>query len=519
MAFRPVGIAIVLLLLTIPVAAESAQASEGHTLQLLYTNDVESVYEPLPAVWRSDMKQIGGLAKLASLIHQKRGEKPATVLLDAGDMFTGALSKATQGRLAFDLYNAMGYDAVNLGNHEFEYGWQTLRHVRQRAQFPLLNANIFYADTDIPFGQAYTILRRGDFKIAVLGLMGVDAFENAMMADHRVGLRIEDPVESAARWVPRLRKEADMIVLLTHQGPTAPMQTDKAADPEVQRGFDEEYDLAGAVAGIDIIVAGHTDHGLLSPVRHAKTNTLIVQTFGQGMHLGALNLRWHPNRPLEVISAELIPVNADILPDAAEVNSLIAKARLAYPRLTEVVGRLEGHALRRYYRESVLGNWVADVLRQTAETDVGMITPGALRADLAEGELTVENIRNVFPFMDKVATVSLTGEALLALIEQGLWRAYGLPQYSGLSMTYDLAQPRGRRVQSLQVGGEPVDLARVYTLATGSFTAGGGEGFTQFSGLPAVHSETLLSDTLVAFVMKEKVIQAPKLGRQVPVNK
>ncbi|MDA0762756.1 MAG: hypothetical protein O2949_14070, partial [Proteobacteria bacterium] len=74
MAFRPVGIAIVLLLLTIPVAAESAQASEGHTLQLLYTNDVESVYEPLPAVWRSDMKQIGGLAKLASLIHQKRGE-------------------------------------------------------------------------------------------------------------------------------------------------------------------------------------------------------------------------------------------------------------------------------------------------------------------------------------------------------------------------------------------------------------------------------------------------------------
>lgn len=83
------------------------------------------------------------MGPLSTLINDIRASEPNTLLVDAGDMFTGSLSKATEGRLVFDLYNAMGYDAVNLGNHEFEYGWKVLHHVMQRAQFPVLNANIF----------------------------------------------------------------------------------------------------------------------------------------------------------------------------------------------------------------------------------------------------------------------------------------------------------------------------------------------------------------------------------------
>ena len=116
----------------------------------------------------------------------------------------------------------------------------------------------------------------------------------------------------------------------------------------------------------------------------------------------------------------------------------------------------------------MLGNWVADVIRETAQADIGMITPGALRADLIAGDVTVEAIKNVFPFLDTIAVVTLSGAELISVIEQGLWRAYGLPQYSGLTLTYDLSQPSGERLQSLLVAGEPVKRGRRYSLATGS---------------------------------------------------
>lgn len=491
-----------------------AEIAEAETFQILYTNDIESVYEPLPAIWRSDMTQIGGLAKLASLIARYRVQEPKSLLLDAGDLFTGSLSKATQGRLVFDLYSAIGYDAVNIGNHEFEYGWQTLAFVSQRARFPLLNANIFYENTDIPFGRAYVILEVGSIRVAVLGLMGIDAFINTMMPSHRQGLRIVAPETVAAHWVPRLRQEADVVLLLTHQGRTAPMQTDKEADPDVQRGFEEEYALAGAVDGIDLIVAGHTDHGLQTPVRHPDTQTLIVETFGQGMHLGVLNLRYQSGQPLTVLSSDLVPVNADELPSDTAVLALIQTARSEHPELAAVAGTLVGHAPRKYYGESVVGNLVADALRAHAKTDIGMITPGALRADLTSGSVTVEQIRNVFPFLDRVSTIRLTGALLKDVVRKGLQREYGLPQYSGLTLTAELAESGEESLISLKINSLPVIDTKQYTLATGSFTATGGEGYHLLTPHIIGTSEALVADVLVAYFKSKGRVEAPDLGRQ-----
>ncbi|MDG1114707.1 MAG: bifunctional UDP-sugar hydrolase/5'-nucleotidase [Pseudomonadales bacterium] len=491
-----------------------AEIAEAETFQILYTNDIESVYEPLPAIWRSDMTHIGGLAKLASLISRYRVQEPKSLLLDAGDLFTGSLSKATQGRLVFDLYSAIGYDAVNIGNHEFEYGWQTLAFVSQRARFPLLNANIFYENTDIPFGRAYVILKVGSIRVAVLGLMGVDAFINTMMPSHRQGLRIVAPEAVAAHWVPRLRQEADVVLLLTHQGRTAPMQTNKEADPDVQRGFEEEYALAGAVDGIDLIVAGHTDHGLQTPIRHPDTQTLIVETFGQGMHLGVLNLRYQAGQPLTVLSSDLVPVNADELPSDAAVLALIQTARSEHPELAAVAGTLVGHAPRKYYGESVVGNLVADALRAHAKTDIGMITPGALRADLTAGSVTVEQIRNVFPFLDRVSTIRLTGAVLKDVVRKGLQREYGLPQYSGLTLTAELAEAGEDAFISIKINNLPVIDAKEYTLATGSFTATGGEGYHLLTPHIIGTSEALVADVLVAYFKSMGRVEAPDLGRQ-----
>ena len=109
---------------------------------ILHTNDIESVYEPIQAVWRDDIELIGGISHLASLIDDVRASEEISFLVDAGDIYTGALSKKTRGKLPFDLYNAMGYDALNIGNHEFEYNWEPLVEIIPRANFPVLNASL-----------------------------------------------------------------------------------------------------------------------------------------------------------------------------------------------------------------------------------------------------------------------------------------------------------------------------------------------------------------------------------------
>ena len=137
---------------------------------------------------------------------------------------------------------------MTLGNHEFEYGWEILVDTIPRANFPVLNANIYNETTGNLIAKPYTILEKSGVKVGVIGVMGIDAFYNTMAPFHRTGLSVKDPTETAQYWADKIRDNVDMIVVLTHQNKTAPMQTNKEADPSVQRGFDEDYAMAGAPA-------------------------------------------------------------------------------------------------------------------------------------------------------------------------------------------------------------------------------------------------------------------------------
>ena len=156
---------------------------------------------------------------------------------------------------------------------------------QSRANFPVLNANIVHEASGELIAQPYIILERSG-KVGVIGVMGIDAFYNTMASFHRTGLTTKDPTETAQYWADKIRDEVNIIVVLTHQNRTAPMQTNKESDPSVQRGFDEDYAMAGNLRGVDVIFGGHSDNGLKQPVIHPKTGTVIGLTFGQGMHLG-----------------------------------------------------------------------------------------------------------------------------------------------------------------------------------------------------------------------------------------
>nr|WP_162063410.1 bifunctional UDP-sugar hydrolase/5'-nucleotidase [Vibrio taketomensis] len=502
------------------MAGSFSANAEVKEITLLHTNDIESVYEPVDAFWNPDITRIGGIPYLASLIKDVRAEEETSFLFDAGDIFTGSLSKKTQGKLAFDLYSAMGYDAITLGNHEFEYGWKTLKETMPRAAYPVLNANIKFEQNDAPFAQPYTIVERDGVRIGVVGVMGIDAFYNTMWKGNRKGLTIDDPIAVTQFWVDKIHDEVDMVVVLTHQNKTAPMQTDKEADPEVQRGFDEDYAMAGKLKNVDVIFGGHSDHGLWKPVVHPETGTVVGLTFGQGKYLGYTKFEVDTNsNSVKFLNGKLIPVEADKLTRDEKTGALVDQARQQYPELNQTIATIDDTAFRRYYRESNIGNLVADMMRDAGKADIAMMSSGSIRVDLNQGDVTLENVMNVFPFTDKLAVVSINGKQVKQLLEYSYTLPYGLAQFSGIEATYDSTKPENQRLISLKINGEAVDDNRQYSVATYSYAASGGDGYHVFAEGKALSQGEPVMQVLIEQFEQRKNITVPKLGRQVDISR
>ena len=501
-----------------PTSTGVKHGSGVREVTLLYTNDFESAYDPIPAFWRDDVDQVGGIAQLATLIEHERQRASTSFLLDAGDIFTGTLAKLTRGELPFELMITMGYDAMCVGNHEFEYGWWVLREAMNRSPFPVLAANLFYEGTDIHFAQPYTILERDGFRLGVVGIFGTDA-ATALYPPHLAGLEVRDPVAAARRIVARLRPDVDLVVLLTHQGKTAPMQTDDEADATVQRDIAADIHLAGAVEGVDVLIGGHADAGQETPFVHPETGTRICQTYGQGTRLGYLKLILDDNGGIASHDGRLLLVDSDRLEPHPIVAAKLAAYRAKYPETDEVVGRTTGRITRRYNEESDLGNLFADVLRDFGGTDIGIIHSGGLRADLPSGDVTREDLLDAFPFTDLVYILEMTGDQLREVLEQSFSLDRGVLQVSGLTARYDLTRPVGERVVAVEVGGRPVDWASSYSVTTLDFLASGADLYGGFTRAKVVVDDgPELAELLEERFGVDEAISPPPRGRLIPVS-
>lgn len=384
-----------LCLLINPVFSLAEQNTDGVTL--LFTNDFESAYDPTPAFWRDDMSHIGGIAQMSSLVEQIRTEESNVFLFDSGDIFTGTLAKLTKGEISFELMSTMQYDAMAVGNHEFEYGWEVFARQKHRVSFPVLGANLFYKGTDIHYAQPYTIIERRGIRIGVIGIMGQDA-GTALNPANIKGVEVRDPKVIVPEYVKLLRPDVHLIVLLTHQGKTAPMQTDDES-PEVKRDIDADIELAGIINGIDVLLGGHADAGTDEPVIHPRTGTLIMQTYGQGFYLGYLQLELDlKKRKILSHSGRLIPVNSAKLAADSRISKKLREYRSRYPQLNEIIGRTGQRLNRKYNRESDLGNLFADILRWKTNADIGFMPSGAIRKDMPGGEVALVDLLDAFPF-------------------------------------------------------------------------------------------------------------------------
>jgi 2',3'-cyclic-nucleotide 2'-phosphodiesterase (5'-nucleotidase family) len=509
-----------LLLVTLAGTARVAVAQEPiREVTILYTNDFHSAVDPIPAYWLPNSPRLGGAAQLAALVNQIRAREKPVFLFDAGDMFTGMLSFLTKGEAIMAMMTAMDYDAMAVGNHEFDYGADNFERQMWRVRFPILGANIFYKGTRHRYTRPWVILEKEGVRLGVIGVIGQDA-RSVALPSGITQLEFSEPALEVASAVELLRREVDLVVVLAHQGKTGPMQTDAEARPEVQRDFEEDIALAGTLPGIDVFVGGHAHRGIEVPYVHPRTGTLIVQTYGYGTRLGYLKLRLQGRKRVG-FEGELLKVWSDRLtPDARVATALAPYRQRASPIIGDVLATSAVRLVRDYLAESSLGSFVTDVMRERAGAEVALTNAGGLRADLPEGPVTRGDVLDALPFVNTVVTLEMTGAQLREVLEQGLTLERGLVQASGLRATYDLKRPAGQRLVELRVGDEAVGDARVYRVATNSFLAQGGDLYQTFLKAKKVDDgKVLLSDLVMEYLRAKKSIGAPEPGRLVPASR
>jgi 5'-nucleotidase/UDP-sugar diphosphatase len=381
------------------LSASDLSAKDDVVVTLIFTNDMESAYEPVPAWWRDDIENIGGIAELSTLIKNIRRDEENVFLFDAGDIFTGALSQLTDGALMFEFMITMGYE--------------------NKVPFPVLSANLFYKGTDHPFAQRHTIIERDGVRIGVIGILGQDAASTAVAPLHIDELDVTAPAQAVQKSVDELRDDVDLIILLTHQGHTAPMQTDAEADPRLARDIDKDIALADAVKGIDVLFGGHADAGTWKAVVSPDNGTLVMQTFGQATYLGYLQLTLDAQtRAIKGYNSKLIAVDSDNLTPDPLIEKKMKAYRAKYPELTEVVGKTEARLNRQYFDESDLGNLLADVCVDMTNADIGMMHPGGIRKDFPKGDIEIVDILDTNPFVDPMVVVEANGAQIHAALEQ-----------------------------------------------------------------------------------------------------
>ena len=230
-----------------PTGSAQEAASTVREVVLIGTNDFESAIEPLPAFWIEGSPLMGGAAHIKTMIDGIREREAArgnaVFLFDAGDMFTGLLSRLTYGEVLMEMMITMGYDAMGMGNHEFDYGAENFLKQANRVPFPILSCNTFYRGTDILYMQPHTILEKDGLRLGVIGVIGRDAI-SVVVPSLVSELEFRDPVECVRESVEELQDAVDLVVVLAHQGKTGPMQSDQENDPD-ERGREPGETCAG----------------------------------------------------------------------------------------------------------------------------------------------------------------------------------------------------------------------------------------------------------------------------------
>ena len=357
------------------------------------------------------------LARLATIVEEQRALHPHALLVDAGDLFSGtAVSSIFQGQAEQEAVLAMGYDALAIGNHDFDFGKAVVQQSLDRG-LPWLSANIWQGEQT--FAPPFAIMSLKEARVLLVGLTSV-ATPKMAFASNIAGLHFADPVTTLRNILQEQEGNYDLCVVLSHLG------------------YGEDLLLAQKVPGIKAIIGGHSHTVLASPVR--IRDTIIVQTGSSAQYLGKVIIGMEEGYPA---TAELLRIEQDtpLHPSIAQIDQHYAAL------MANEMGQVLGYASRDYVKRG-MGHFMVEALLSYSDADAALYNGGGVRAGLQAGPITREDIFAVEPFDNQAVLVTLSGPDLA-----------------------ELKKIASSRSGDFFTGPRIIDLDRTYTVATSDFLA------------------------------------------------
>jgi 2',3'-cyclic-nucleotide 2'-phosphodiesterase (5'-nucleotidase family) len=485
-------------------AARAADAPPPLTVAVYHTNDVHGWIMPRPDKLDPG-RPIGGAAAFKALLNREKGPK---LVLDAGDWWQGTPEGTLdKGAGVSEVFNAIAYDAIEIGNHEFDSGAESLRTLIPRMHMPVLAANVYGADgKHVPWTKQRVIVEVAGIKFGLFGLLTTH-MDRLAFPKNIAGLTFRRESDEARDQVKALRKEgADVIIALTHVGYEEP----------VKPKFEGDQTIAREVEGIDLIVGGHSHTSLKRAWRDPVHGTLVVQAGSYLTKAGRTTLTLDAATH-RVVSAsdELLELWPDRVGEDPAVKAVVAKRQAEVGEAFKLVIATATAPLERNSAdsESGLGSWMADCYRDWAGTDAAFQNGGGIRADIPAGPVTLRHLFSVMPFDNSIVKLKMSGAQLRSALDHGV----GAPrpvQIGGMTAEFRRMRPRHERLGAATVGGSALDDAKTYSVATIDFLVEGGDGYEEFGKAESQEATGVLArDVLRSCAEKQKTISPPASGR------
>lgn len=509
------------------VVGEQARAH----ITILSTTDLHGNIYPID--YNTNAPEMRGLARAATVVKQVRKESPDLLLLDSGDTIQGTPLTFYHAKInnrppdpMMLVMSAMGYNALAIGNHEYEFGLDVLNKSRGEASFPWLSANTYKKGTDQTYFQPYMIRQVNEVRVGILGLTttGMPNLDDPERYYSKIELR--DPVNEAGKWVARLREKerADLVVIAMHMGLEEDLLTGERL-PGQMPGENVALAIARRTPGIDVILMGHTHREVpslyINGVLLAQADKWARSIVRADVYLEKTSGRWLVLGK----SARAIPIG-----DQVEVAPEILRIAEPYHRATQswldqVVGEslIEMKAGEERFRDTAILDLVHRVQLEGGRADVSLAASLSPKARIPKGPVTVRNLMSLYEYEGTPVVVEVTGEQLKEALEHsarhfGTYRAdrpysklidekfpsYNYDVAEGVSYDLDISKPVGQRIENLRFGGRPLSPVRKLRLATNNYRISGGAGYTMFKGAPVIErSSKELREMIIDWVSRK----------------
>lgn len=520
-----------IILISVPLSAQTA--SRRVQITVLGTTDTHGNIYPID--YYTNKPDHRGLAKVATLVKRARAENPNIVLIDSGDTIQGTPlayyhnKKNNQPPHPMMLsMNSMNYDAMAVGNHEYNFGLKVLEKARNEAKFPWLSANTYDKGTSKTHFKPYIVKVVDGVRVGVLGLTtpGITTWENV---PNYAGLEFHEPLAEAKKWVPILRgkERADVVVVAMHMGLEEDLRTGEINPGQVPNE-NQAVAIAKQVPGIDVIFMGHTHRDTPAVIING---VLLTQANHWARHLARADLYMQRDAGKWRIysrAARTIPVDDKVEADAEILKLIQPYDQETQAWLSRTIGESaeELTAAESRFKDTAILDLIHRVQLEVGKADVSMAASFNPQARIAKGDVSVRDIAGLYTYENTLVVLEVTGQQLKDALEHSAKYfvsyqegktpaelinqkipAYNFDLAEGVNYEINLRKPIGQRIEKLEFQGKPVSMTQKFRLVTNNYRVNGGGGYAMYKNAPVLYrSSDETRELIIDWVERHKTI-------------